>query len=144
MADVTKIDIDGVQWDIKDQVARNKIAALEEKVIVKVTKKIDEETIKMNTVEINGVLFLQLHLQLYIWNGNIGETIATFTNDFGIDHIIRAVAAIDPLDFSGRITGGIDIRHDGKIKIYPHIENQWSGTWKESKVFCDAFIKVKY
>lgn len=28
MADVTKIDIDGVQWDIKDQVARNKINLL--------------------------------------------------------------------------------------------------------------------
>lgn len=28
MADVTKIDIDGVQWDIKDQVARNKINIL--------------------------------------------------------------------------------------------------------------------
>ena len=30
MADVTKIDIGGVQWDIKDQAARNKIATLEE------------------------------------------------------------------------------------------------------------------
>lgn len=29
MADVAKIDIDGVQWDIKDQNARNRIAALE-------------------------------------------------------------------------------------------------------------------
>lgn len=28
MADVTKIDIDGVQWDIKDQVARNSIAEI--------------------------------------------------------------------------------------------------------------------
>lgn len=30
MADVAKIDIDGVQWDIKDQNARNRIAVLEE------------------------------------------------------------------------------------------------------------------
>ena len=29
MADVTKIDIDGVQWELKDQNARNKIANLE-------------------------------------------------------------------------------------------------------------------
>ena len=28
MADVTKIDIDGIQWDIKDQVARDKTATL--------------------------------------------------------------------------------------------------------------------
>ena len=32
MADVSKIDIDGVQWDIKDQNARDKIAALETKI----------------------------------------------------------------------------------------------------------------
>ena len=32
MADVTKIDIDGVQWDIKDQNARNKITNLETKI----------------------------------------------------------------------------------------------------------------
>lgn len=142
MADVTKIDIDGVQWDIKDQNARNKIAALEEKTTIKITKKIDEETIKMYLVEINGEKFVQLHIQKYIWNGVIGGIIASFTNDFGIGHIIRAIAALDPSDFSGRITGGLDIRSDGTIKLYPHIESQWSGTYKECKVFCDAFIKV--
>lgn len=30
MADVKIVDIDGAQWDMKDQVARNKIATLEE------------------------------------------------------------------------------------------------------------------
>ena len=30
MAEVAKIDIDGIQWDIKDQNARNRIAILEE------------------------------------------------------------------------------------------------------------------
>lgn len=144
MAEVAKIDIDGIQWDIKDQVARNKIVTLEEKTTIKITKKIDTESIKMNLVEINDELFLQLHIQKYIWNGVIGDVIASFNNDFGIEHIVRATVAIDPSDFSGRVTGGLDIRSDGKIRIYPHIENQWSGTWKESKVFCDAFIKVKY
>ena len=144
MANAAKIDIQGVQWELKDQNARDKIAALEEKTTIKITKKIDEEAIKMNLIEINGEIFIQLHIQLYIWNGKIGETIGKFTNDFGIGHIVRATAAIDPMDFSGRVTGGIDIRSDGTIKLYPHIENQWSGTWKESKVFCDAFIKVNY
>ena len=144
MADVTKIDIDGVQWDIKDQNARNKIATLEEKTTVKITKKIDTESIKMNLVEINNELFLQLHIQKYVWDGVIGGVIASFNNDFGIDHIVRATAALDYSDNSGRVTGGIDIRSDGKIRIYPHVENMWSGTYKECKVFCDAFIKVKY
>ena len=34
MAEVAKIDIDGIQWDIKDQNARNRIAELEKNVIV--------------------------------------------------------------------------------------------------------------
>lgn len=142
MADITKIDIDGIQWDIKDQNARNKIAALEEKTTVKITKKIDTENIVMNLVEINGEKFVQLHIQKYIWNGEIGASIAQFTNDFGISHIIRATCALDQSDSLGRITGGIDIRRDGNIRIYPHTENQWWGTYKECKVFCDAFIKV--
>ena len=33
MAEVAKIDIDGIQWDIKDQNARNRIATLEESLI---------------------------------------------------------------------------------------------------------------
>ena len=142
MADYKKIDIDGVQWDVKDQNARDRIATLEEKTTVKITKKIDTESIVMNLVEINGEKFIQLHIQKAIWNGVIGTSIAQFTNDFGISHIIRAIAALDPSDNSGRVTGGLDIRSDGNIRIYPHTESQWSGTYKECKVFCDAFIKV--
>lgn len=144
MAEVAKIDIDGVQWDIKDQNARNKIVTLEEKTTIKITKKIDTESIKMNLVEINGELFVQLHIQKYIWNGVIGDIIGKFTNDFGIVHIIRATAALDPSDSSGRVTGGIDIRSDGTMRLYPHTESQWSGAYKECKVFCDAFIRVNY
>ena len=33
MADVSKIDIDGVQWELKDQNARDRITALEESLI---------------------------------------------------------------------------------------------------------------
>ena len=142
MAEVAKIDIDGIQWDIKDQNARDRIATLEEKTTVKITKKIDTEAIVMNLIEINGEKFIQLHIQKAIWDGVIGKSIAQFTNDFGISHIIRAIAALDPIDSSGRVTGGLDIRSDGNIRIYPHTESQWSGTYKECKVFCDAFIKV--
>ena len=46
MADVTKIDIDGIQWDIKDQVARNKVAEIEQ--LLK-TENIDNIPIVLNS-----------------------------------------------------------------------------------------------
>ena len=56
MADVTKIDIDGVQWDIKDQNARNRIAELE----LLVNKlKADTEVTELNDIVLgSGVRFI--------------------------------------------------------------------------------------
>ena len=55
MADVTKIDIDGVQWDIKDQNARDRIAELE----TLVNKlKTDTEVTELNDIVLgSGVQF---------------------------------------------------------------------------------------
>ena len=46
MAEVKIIDIDGVQWEMKDQTARNKIANLEEN---NTTKDLPDETINLET-----------------------------------------------------------------------------------------------
>lgn len=43
MADVSKIDIDGIQWDIKDQNARDRIAELEKNLVTQ-----DLEDVKIN------------------------------------------------------------------------------------------------
>ena len=55
MADVTKIDIDGVQWDVKDQNARDRIAELE----TLVNKlKADTEVTELNDIVLGeGVQF---------------------------------------------------------------------------------------
>ena len=49
MADVTKIEIDGVQWDIKDQNARDRIATLEED---NTTNKTDIQNLKNDKLNI--------------------------------------------------------------------------------------------
>lgn len=144
MADVKIIDIDSEQWNMKDQLARGKIAELEEKTTVKITKKIDEEKIKMNLIEINGEKFIQLHLNGLKWSGVIGETIATFVQDFGLVNVIRCITVIDFEDSSGRYIAGVDIQSDGRIRIHPSTPNQFSGTYKESRLYGDAFIKVAY
>ena len=144
MAEVAKIDIDGVLWDIKDQNARNRIITLETKTTIKITKKIDEATIKMNLVEINDEKFIQFHINGLSWSGVIGETIATFVQDFNLSIVLRCLIGMDFKDGTGRYIAGLDIQQNGEIKIYPSVQNQVTGTFKAAKLYGDAFIRVQY
>lgn len=144
MADVTKIDIDGVQWDIKDQVARNRIAILEQKTIVKITSKINEEKIKVNLVEINNEKFLQIHFEFLHWSGTGGEVIGHFENDFNLNKPIRFIANLDLSDFSRRIPMMIDIISNGDVRAFPIYEGSFTTEPKEGEILGDAFLRVTY
>ena len=144
MADVKIVDIDGSQWSMKDQEARNKITELEEKTTVKITKKIDQEKLKMNLVEINGEKFIQLHFSGILWSGQIAEVVASFDNNFGLESVVRCLVGIDFADGSGRSTLGFDIEPSGTIKAYPQTPNQTTGMYKAANVYGDAFVKVAY
>src|SRR5574344_486054 len=61
MADVTKIDIDGIQWDIKDQNARNRIATLEESLIPQL---LDDINITMNEGYTSALAVLRSHYKI--------------------------------------------------------------------------------
>ena len=50
MADVAKIDIDGVQWDIKDQNARNRITTLETEVNTNIPERFTTDETKINGI----------------------------------------------------------------------------------------------
>ena len=141
---VNTLDIGGTQWELQDVVARNKIVTLETKTTIKVTKKIDEEKLKMNLVEINDEKFIQLHFNGILWNGVISSTIASFNNDFGLKSVIRCMVGIDFKDGSGRDTLAFDIEPFGAIKAYPQTPNQTTGKYKAGNVYGDAFIRVAY
>ena len=144
MADVKIIDIDNIQWNIKDQVARDKIIALETKTTVKVINKVSKIDFIMNLIEINDEKFLQLHFSGLYWSGEIGETVATFNNDFGLVDIVRCMIGMDFIDGSGRDTLGFDIEHTGNIKAYPQTVNQLVGMYRAGRIYGDAFIRVKH
>ena len=144
MEAVNTLDIDGTQWEIQDAEARNKIATIEAKTTIKITKKVDEATIKMNLVEINGEKFIQLHLSGYYWSGVIGETIANFTNDFNLTDILRCIVDLDFSDRTGRCSADIDINTDGTLKLYPQIINIFEGSYKDGYLYGDAFVKITY
>ena len=140
---VDTLDIDGNQWKLRDTEARNKIATLEEKTTIKITKKIEKERIKMNLVEINGEKFIQLHIQALYWSGQISEVIATFINDFELTIVLRCVVEIDFHDGSGRNALSLDIDYDGNIRAYPMSEDKITGMYKAAYINGDAFIRVK-
>lgn len=144
MADAKIIDIKGVQWELKDEVARNKIIELETKTTIKVTNKINNPNFVMNLIEINGEKFLQLHFDGLYWSGEIAETVATFNNDFGLKKVIRCVVGMDLADRTGRDTLAFDILHDGNIRAYPQTINQITGMYKAGLVYGDAFIRVTH
>lgn len=144
MADAKIVNIKGVQWDLKDEVARNKIIELETKTTVKVTNKVNNEKFVMNLIEINDEKFLQLHFDGLYWSGEIGEAVATFNNDFGLVGIIRCMVGMDFLDNSGRDTLAFDIEFTGKIRAYPQTVNQFAGTYRAGRIYGDTFIRVAH
>ena len=144
MADAKIVNIKGVQWDLKDEVARNRIAELETKTTIKITNKIYNEKIVMNLVEINNEKFLQLHLNGLLWSGEIADIIATFNNDFGLIELVRCIVGMDFADGTGRDTLGLDIEPAGVIKAYPQTVNQVTGMYKAGNIYGDAFIKITH
>lgn len=144
MADVKTVDIDGSQWGMKDQIARDRITTLETKTTIKITKKIDKVDIKMNLVEINDEKFIQLHFDALKWSGVIGETIATFVQDFNLPIVLRCPIGMDFEDGTGRYIAGLDIQQNGEIKIYPYVQDKMVGTFKAARLYGDAFIRVQY
>ena len=142
MADAKIVNIKGIQWDLKDEVARNKIIELETKTTVKITNKINNPNLIMNLMEINNEKFLQLYFDGLHWSGEIGEIVATFNNDFGLKRIHRCMIGMDFTDFSGRDTLSIDVEYTGYMRAYPQTVNQFEGMYKAARIYGDAFIKV--
>lgn len=142
MANAKIVDIKGVQWELKDEVARNRIAELEQKTIVKITNKINEEKIKVNLVEIDNEKFIQVHFEFLHWSGIGGEVIAHFENDFNLNKPIRFIVNLDFSDFSRRIPMMIDIISNGDIRAFPIYENSFETIPIEGKLLGDAFLRI--
>ena len=144
MADAKIVNIKGVQWELKDEVARNRITELETKTNIKVTNKINDPKFIMNLVEINNEKFLQLHFNGILWSGKIADIIGSFNNDFGLKNVIRCLVGMDLANGAGRETIGFDIEPTGVIRAYPQAPNQMVGMYKAGYVYGDAFIRVTY
>ena len=142
MADVKIIDIDGSQWNIKDQVVRDKIANLETKTTIK------EEVLEQNgesfisVVTINDKKFIHLHFNGNIQVLSIGQTIFQQGQIQGMTKIIRGFVTLDKTDGTGRLPADIDVNQNGNTYIYPIIPDKYTGSIAPCRIYGDIFAMI--
>ena len=139
---VNTLDIDGTQWELQDVEARNRIAELEKKEIIKIKQIINKDTIKLDIVEIDNEKFIRIRVWGYIWSGKIGETIANFTQDIGLKDTTGCLMDATMTDLTGRLVVHLDITVKGNIEVYPCITSIFSGTYKQCWIYGNGFIKI--
>lgn len=136
------IDIQGVQWAIKDQEAAERLNKLEEKTNIKKTRLWEGPGSYFELVEINGVKYYNVFFQGTPYISEIGETIFTIPNVGQVQDYNRIMISGDRTDYKGRVPVILEISKEGVIKAFHIIENQISGSYPEINLFGQAFQMV--
>lgn len=142
MEKVSIIDIQGVQWAIKDQEATERLDKLEEKTNIKKTKLWEGPGSYFELVEINGVKFYNAFFQGTPYITEIGETIFTIPNVGQVQDYNRIMISGDRTDYKGRVPVILEISKEGVVKASHIIENQISGSYPAINLFGQAFVMV--
>ena len=142
MADVKIVDIDSEQWNMKDQKARDDIAALEQKTTITTRNLWQSDNSFLELVTINDTKFLHFHFHKFRMSGTFPKVIFTFQNNFGLTTEIRGQGFYDDSSIPDRVACGIDFSEKGWVMVYPLSKNLYSGTWNNIDLYGDGFIKV--
>lgn len=142
MADVKKIDIDGVQWDVKDQEARTNLATLETKTTV--TEKIlaQRGTSYVSLVTINNKKFVHFRFRGDIIISKIGQNILNVGVIEGLMETISVIADLTRVDRGGRYPAVVDLTANGEVKVYPIMPNQIDGGINNCVLYGDCFTMI--
>lgn len=136
------LDIQGVQWAIKDQEATVRIDKLEEKTNIKKTRLWERSGSYFELVEISGVKYYNAFFQGTPYISKIGEIIFTFPNVGQVQDYNRIMVSGDRTDYKGRVPIILEISKEGVVKAFHIIENQISGSYHEVNLFGQAFVMV--
>lgn len=142
MEKVSIIDIQGVQWAIKDQEATERIVKLEEKTNIKKTRLWENGDSYFELVEISGVKYYNVSFQGTPYIRKIGELIFTIPKVGQVQIANRAIVLGDIEDGSGRVPVTININEDGTINAFAMFENQISGEHKGIRLYGNIFLMV--
>lgn len=142
MEKVSIIDIQGVQWAVKDQEATERINKLEEKTNIKKTRLWEESSSYFELVEISGIKYYNAFFQGTSYISEIGETIFTIPNVGQVQAANRAIVSGDKDGTSGRVPVSIEINSDGTIKAFAIFENQFFGKHTPIRLYGNIFQMV--
>lgn len=142
MEKVSIIDIQGVQWTIKDQEATERIDKLEEKTNIKRTKLWSAPGSYFDLVEINDVKYYNAFFQGTPYIDAIGQTIFKIPNVGQVQAVNRVIVSGDKTDNTGRVPVSLEINSNGIVKAFAMFDNQFSGTHPEIALYGQIFQMV--
>lgn len=142
MADVKKIDIDGVQWDMKDEVARNRINELEQKTDIMTERIWEKDNSFIDKVKINNEYFVQVHFEHFRYKGEAVEDIITLQKPLGNSRTLRAQMLGDVIYQINRISIDLDFTEKGIVSAVILNQNIYMGGNFEIEIYGDAFLKI--
>lgn len=142
MQEVKIVDIDNVQWNIKDQEARNKIANLETKTTIKEEVLAQDGESFISVITINDKKFIHLHFNGNIQVSSIGQTIFQQGQIQGMTKTLRGFLTLDKTDNTGRLPADIDVSTNGNTYIYPIIPDKYTGSIAPCRIYGDIFTMI--
>lgn len=142
MADAKIVDIKGVQWELKDEMARNKIIELETKTTINEKILAQKGKSYVSLVTINNKKFIHLKFLGNIIISQIGQTLFNVGIIEGLTDTITVIADLTRIDREGRYPTAVDVATNGDVNVYPIIPNQISGDISNCQLFGDCFTMI--
>lgn len=142
MANVKIIDIDGEQWNIKDQVAQKRIDELETKMNVKRTSLWEGSGSFLELIEINGLKYFNGYFQKGFEVDTIGQTLFSFRPIEGLTTTNRGLIIGYKIDGGGRYPVVISIEPNGVARAFTIIDNVGQGTHPSVTLYGQFFQLV--
>ena len=142
MADVKIVDIDGSQWNMKDQVARDKITELEQKTTVTKVNLWTFNNSFIDKVKINGEDFLQVYFEGVRYKGGAVKQILTLSKAIGNTKILRCQMLGDLQPSVDRISVDLAFYTDNSVVAIVLNQGVYDGGNFDISLYGNAFIKI--
>lgn len=139
---VNTLDIDGTQWEIQDEVARDNINTLAQKTDITTERIWSLDNSFINKVKINNEYFLQAHFEQVNYKGEVVGKIITLQKSIGNTKVLRGQAFGDVSPSVERISVDIDFNTDNTVSVVILNKGIYTGGNFNIYVFGDFFLKI--
>lgn len=139
MEKVSIIDIQGVQWAVKDQEATERLNKLEEKTNIKKTRLWEKNSSYLELVEINNIKFYNVFFEYSQIVNTIGQVIFTIPIVGQKNIVNRILITGDKTNNKGRVPLVLEINKDGTVRAYAILDDIKYGEHEELRLYGQAF-----